>query len=70
LTLATFFLTATALTACPPKAPTPGVSEAAAPVYKVIDTLKAPEGGYDHASIDAVARQLFIGREYGVAAAI
>jgi len=59
---------AVGLAACSPKPATPAGSETAAPVWKVIETLKAPEGGYDYASIDADARQLFIGREYGVMA--
>lgn len=31
-----------------------------------MNTIKAQDGSYDYASIDAQARQLFIGREYGV----
>lgn len=60
-------LAAVALTSCSPKSqPAKTGSETAAPMWKVVDRLKAPEGGYDYASIDAEARQLFIGREYGV----
>lgn len=68
-TLSALLLGATASTGCSPKSEDarPG-GEVAAPVWKVVDRLKAPEGGYDYASIDADARQLFIGREYGVMA--
>jgi DNA-binding beta-propeller fold protein YncE len=64
----TALMLAAGLASCSPKPATPAGSETAAPVWKVVDNLKAPEGGYDYASIDADARQLFIGREYGVMA--
>ena len=68
-TVSVLLLGITALMSCSPKSqPAKPGSEAPAPVWRVVDTLKAPEGGYDYASIDADARQLFIGREYGVMA--
>ncbi len=69
LSLSSLFFGTAILTACSPATdPAKAGSQAATPVWRVVNTLKAPEGSYDYASIDVEARQLFIGRQYGVIA--
>ncbi len=63
-----FLFGVAALTGCSSKLPENPASKTVTPVWQVVDTLQGPEGGYDYASIDSEARQLFIGREYGVMA--
>jgi DNA-binding beta-propeller fold protein YncE len=56
------------LISCSPPQKTAALVTYPTPNWHVITTLKAPEGSYDYASIDGKARQLFIGRLYGVMA--
>ncbi len=41
---------------------------AAGPGYHVEATIDGPPGGFDYLAVDAVARRLFVAREYGVMA--
>jgi DNA-binding beta-propeller fold protein YncE len=61
-------LAAVLLIACSPAEKTAAPVAASTLNWHVITTLKAPEGSYDYASIDGEARQLYIGRQYGVMA--
>ncbi|MBB6093735.1 YVTN family beta-propeller protein [Povalibacter uvarum] len=36
--------------------------------YKVVDTFRGPDGGYDYVSVDSAAQRVFIARKYGVMA--
>jgi YVTN family beta-propeller protein len=63
---ASIFALFLALSACSGKPASQSAAAKSALQWKVSGSIKAADGGYDYASINADARKLYIGRQYGV----